>query len=541
MSALQASPSFMNSDMPARCGRRGCGKFVTNGMSCDECSNWFHANCTGLSLDQYESMDNQGSGYRCVSCLYSSDPCSRAATTTSSHVQLTNLEKLVDSVVSLSKRLDALSDEIDKRFLRLQDAVYKVGSSISEKQILLDAAVESVACALPTRKVAEETVKLSEQAIREAAEVLKEKSLRSNRVILWGKFAASSDPVNIATSVFKAVLPDEDPSKIRASWLRTKRGKQFGGILLSLTSCAQPSKLIASKALVRKRFSEIRNISPDLTVEERQLRKVRLRPRNRPLLDAKLLTSPKVVVTPLSARNLDSPSKSSLALTPSIPSQHAIPDPLTSEYCRDNSVSGLDSSFPALTTTSVEADVKCVQAKTRKPIRIIVRLRNDGQGILGDPTLWAMVASQGHQTRKTHGQPGTGRQIRATTPKSATPVQPHLRQKILPCKQKTTMQLPSTKPHNTPKCHKKDFWHGKWKKRANPRQRSVNNPRVSHRRTARPYLTQHFPRPPLPRFRRFRTPYYRMFPDHSDLWSQRLLWRERPSTPLFSQYPTNWP
>ena len=226
MSALNNFPSFITFDTPTLCGRRGCGKPVANGMACDGCSNWFHANCTGLSSDQYESMNNQGCGYRCMSCIYLDNSHHRASAVVSPHsVKTEDWERLVDSVADLSKKIEALGIDMNDRFSQLRDTVYKVGSSISEKQFSLDAAVDRVACALPERAAADKVVKLSNQAIREAAEELKEKSLRSCRIILWGNFPPSADPSNIATSVFKAILPDDDPSTVRACWLRAKQIK----------------------------------------------------------------------------------------------------------------------------------------------------------------------------------------------------------------------------------------------------------------------------------------------------------------------------
>ena len=140
---------------------------------------------------------------------------------------------------------------------------------------------------------------LSSQAIREAAEELRDKSLRGSRVILWGKFSPSSDPMIVATSVFNTVIPGEDSSKIRACWLRAKQGKPFKGILVSLPSCTQVPRLIAGKALIKKQFGEIRNVSPDLTLGERKIHKARRQLQAPPPLDAKLLNSPKVLVTPL--------------------------------------------------------------------------------------------------------------------------------------------------------------------------------------------------------------------------------------------------
>ena len=136
MSSPKIFPSFISIDAPARCGRRGCGKHVANGMACDQCSHWFHPNCTGLSESQYEAMNNQGRGYKCVSCTYSDSSNSHpVAPTFPQAVTPSSFDKVIDAIASLHMKIDTLGNEMSKRFSQLTDTLYKVGSGISEKPL----------------------------------------------------------------------------------------------------------------------------------------------------------------------------------------------------------------------------------------------------------------------------------------------------------------------------------------------------------------------------------------------------------------------
>ena len=214
---------------------------------------------------------------------------------------------------------------------------------------------------------------------------------------------------------------------------------------------------------------------------------------------------------------------------------------------RDSFVSVTDAPLPTLNSTQNDVAVQSEHQVSRKPRRIVVRLRDDGLGVLGDPTLWATVVSKNcdTQTQRHLGSTPRNQHSRPTAANSRRPLKSHPRQSSHP----NQLKIKAKKPTNTPlqrSCRPEAvFRHGKKKKQGHRLFRlQVENKPIRNRCHARriPKLTpnQQFLPPFLSPYQRSAIPYYPGSPGHPILQPYPFFWTGHLPTPLSNQSPMKW-
>lgn len=275
------------------CGRRGCGKAVANGMQCVDCTSWFHVNCTGLSELQYTRVSTL-MDFKCMACRVQKEinaPNTKHTGTQTDEVRVTESER---SAICSTTEL-TLRETCD----HLQDTHREIKEMIA----VLKAAT-------PSLTAAESAVKITDQAIRDAATALEDCRMRATRIILWGKFLTTTDPFTQASTYLKGWVD----KVMHADWLRSKRTKKPVGILATLPSTSHTKRAIDNSDIIMKAHPSVTKVARDIPLLERKAVSTRTAHQDR-----RRMQEPIVVLSPLKQSVTDLPSATSTPTRPDNP------------------------------------------------------------------------------------------------------------------------------------------------------------------------------------------------------------------------------
>lgn len=266
------------------CGRRGCSKAVANGMQCQYCNKWFHANCTGLTEVQYGNLDNNSVPFSCMACRVDVDNV---------HVAPTKQD-----ASTATQALETCTVEYTITFLR--DTILNMQKEASERHDQLMDEIRRIKLSLPTHAAAEKALELSKQAIIDASNDLTDHIKRETRVIFWGSFSKDIDVNLISSSILSYAFNNSNQPTFTAHRLFSKKSVVTKGILVTLPSKEHASKTLERAAELKKAFPFVTGIAPDRPLKLRR----DYQGKHAPFTD-KLLLSPRVLLTPLPQPTLE--------------------------------------------------------------------------------------------------------------------------------------------------------------------------------------------------------------------------------------------
>ena len=271
------------------CGRKGCSKAVANGMQCQHCSKWFHANCTGLTDDLYSNMDNKGMPFACMACRVSQENARVLSTKQDASTETQDLEPTiaVDKISQLMDLMLSIQKEANERYQTIIDEMRDIKLS------------------LPSHAAANKTLELSKQAIIDASNDLTDQKTREVRVIFWGDFSEDIDVNKISSSILSYAFVDSSKPTFTANRLYSKGSLITKGILVTLPSKEHATKTLDQAAQLKKAFPFVRGVAPDRPLKLRR----EYQGRQQPCMKDKLLMSPRVILTPLPLSNAENLSQ----------------------------------------------------------------------------------------------------------------------------------------------------------------------------------------------------------------------------------------
>ena len=176
---MQTVSSTSKSDV---CHREGCSSTVANGIQCDQCQGWYHFKCTSLKRTQYEQLIGSQRPFICFSCIFSSS----SNTTTRSTSTSTSLDNPVEA-----RQVDESNEQIADLRLQVTEvsrSLSSVHSKVAQLTEELHVLNEDVASLLPDQTVAKEAIRQSKEVVLESAQLIADREIRRQRVIVWEHF-----------------------------------------------------------------------------------------------------------------------------------------------------------------------------------------------------------------------------------------------------------------------------------------------------------------------------------------------------------------
>lgn len=314
----RSSPSIMS---VSACGRSGCHSKVLNGMLCELCNRWYHKRCTGLSAIQYTSLQNSQHPLVCMSCLYISNTHVLPKQTSIGETQTSESIHIPGSICPVMHVYKDNSTQTENECNQLilpdlEQLTRTLGHCISSVKDL-NVTIQSS----NSIKAINQTVAISDEIIRDAAADISDQRLRSCNVIIRGLRMHNADPLKTSKLIMASIKNCvEDLTIIRASWIRPKNDSLSHPLLIVLKSSSAAVAVIDRSRDLKLIFKDIRSITPDFTLAQRQKHRLSLVKQNVDVATAiskvnhhnnmdfpvssyadKLIKSPRVLITPLSS------------------------------------------------------------------------------------------------------------------------------------------------------------------------------------------------------------------------------------------------
>ncbi|KAA3680178.1 uncharacterized protein DEA37_0009933 [Paragonimus westermani] len=226
----------------------------------------------------------------CMSCLFR-DSC-------------TSLEATLDPLLATPNKQKSgackcgykASKDVSAQIATVEKALNDTQRTLSDMKSELSSLNEYIALALPGAAAARKAVALSTAQIEEVATSLKDRALREKRLVLWGRFPTTLSPGEQARAVLNACFSPESTKMVSASRLRSKATKKSLGLLVTLPAKISTEEVLEKAVELKKKHVNLRGVSLDRSLQERQKRSQLARTRLCIKADPKLQASVKVLI-----------------------------------------------------------------------------------------------------------------------------------------------------------------------------------------------------------------------------------------------------
>ncbi|KAA3677715.1 uncharacterized protein DEA37_0005469 [Paragonimus westermani] len=246
--------------------------------------------CTGLREDQYALLISSKRPFISMSSLFR-DSCTPLKATLDPLLATPNKQKSVACKCSYKA-----SKDVSAQIATVEKALNDTQRTLSNMKSELRSLNEYIALALPGTAAARKAVALSTAQIEEVATSLKDRALREKRLVLWGRFPTTLSPGEQAGAVLNACFPPESTKMASASRLRSKATKTSLGLLVTLPAKNSTEELLEKAVELKKKHVNLRGVSLDRSLQERQKRSQFARTRLCIKADPKLQASVKVLI-----------------------------------------------------------------------------------------------------------------------------------------------------------------------------------------------------------------------------------------------------
>jgi hypothetical protein len=249
------------------CGRRGCGKYVANGIQCSHCDTWFHENCTGLSPTQYTSLSVPDNEFRCMVCITAI--CPSVHTLVPTHPTLVLSSPEPTPIISEPIKVTS-PPEIDRSAVNLDvihsilrsilDQVERHGRSatdLSDGVAALNCRIlhlEEICKALPLSRAATEAEAISKHMVEKAAAANADAASRARNILVRGLPYTLDNPTQTARNLLAPALLVFPQLEVKsASWFFRRNPSSPRPLLITLATAAQRTAVLQSKSLITDR------------------------------------------------------------------------------------------------------------------------------------------------------------------------------------------------------------------------------------------------------------------------------------------------